>query len=128
MLLYKDENLFLETHDSELPWVKIFTVEPYKELSEVPKTVRSLLFELLDFTEKEMLASFNPIKINIASFGNYLPHVHLHVTARFQNDSHFPEPMWGARQREQGYAPPPETLEQFYTTLKTKLTQGQHRE
>jgi diadenosine tetraphosphate (Ap4A) HIT family hydrolase len=29
-----------------------------------------------------------------------MPHVHWHIMARFAEDSYFPEPMWGKRQRE----------------------------
>ena len=47
-----------------------------------------------------MLSFYKPTKINIASFGNYVPHVHFHIMARFENDSFFPEPMWGKKQRE----------------------------
>jgi diadenosine tetraphosphate (Ap4A) HIT family hydrolase len=47
-----------------------------------------------------MLSYYKPTKINIASFGNYMPHVHWHIMARFENDSYYPEPMWGTRQRE----------------------------
>ena len=47
-----------------------------------------------------MLVYFEPEKINIASFGNYCPHVHFHIQARFKEDSYFPEPTWGIKQRE----------------------------
>ena len=43
---------------------------------------------------------FSPDKINLASFGNMVPHVHWHVIPRWQNDTHFPEPIWGKVQRE----------------------------
>jgi diadenosine tetraphosphate (Ap4A) HIT family hydrolase len=29
-----------------------------------------------------------------------VPHLHWHVIARFDWDSHFPQPIWGSRQRE----------------------------
>jgi diadenosine tetraphosphate (Ap4A) HIT family hydrolase len=41
-----------------------------------------------------------PHKVNLASFGNVMPHVHWHVIPRFADDAHFPEPVWGVRQRE----------------------------
>jgi diadenosine tetraphosphate (Ap4A) HIT family hydrolase len=41
-----------------------------------------------------------PLKINLASFGNVVPHVHWHVIPRFADDAHFPQPVWGTRQRE----------------------------
>ena len=39
-------------------------------------------------------------KINLAALGNMVPHLHWHVIERFDWDSHFPQAVWGARQRE----------------------------
>ena len=36
----------------------------------------------------------------MASFGNMLPRVHIHVMARFKDDDYFPNPMWGKKLRE----------------------------
>jgi diadenosine tetraphosphate (Ap4A) HIT family hydrolase len=69
-------------------------------MSEVPRSIKLEIYDLLDIIEKEMLSYYNPKKINIASFGNYVPHVHWHIMARFEKDSFFPEPMWGTKQRE----------------------------
>ncbi|WP_309499931.1 HIT family protein [Sulfurovum sp.] len=99
-VIYKNENIKIETQASEIPWLKIFTQDSYKEMSEVPEAIRSEIYYLLDIIEKEMIAYYNPKKINIASFGNYMPHVHWHIMARFEEDSYFPEPMWGMKQRE----------------------------
>lgn len=106
MILFQDSLIRIERHESSIPWVKIFTQHPYKEMSEVPWDIQLHIYELLNIIEKEMITYYNPTKINIASFGNYLPHVHWHIMARFENDSHFPEPMWGTQQREgQFYLP-----------------------
>ncbi len=35
-----------------------------------------------------------PDKINLAAFGNMVPHLHWHVIARYRWDSHFPSPVW----------------------------------
>jgi len=99
-ILYENETIKIETETSEIPWLKIFTKAPYKEMSEVPKVVREEIYDWLDIIEKEMLTYYTPKKINIASFGNYMPHVHWHVMARFEEDSYYPEPMWGEKQRE----------------------------
>jgi diadenosine tetraphosphate (Ap4A) HIT family hydrolase len=50
--------------------------------------------------EDALRAVLAPLKINLASFGNMTPHVHWHVIPRFADDAHFPQPVWGARQRE----------------------------
>jgi diadenosine tetraphosphate (Ap4A) HIT family hydrolase len=41
-----------------------------------------------------------PTKINLAALGNMVPHLHWHVIARFDWDSHFPNPVWGAKLRD----------------------------
>ncbi len=99
-LIYENETIKIEAQDSEIPWLKIFTKHPYKEMSEVPSAIKFELYDLLDIIEKEMIVYYNPKKINIASFGNYVPHVHWHIMARFEEDSFFPEPMWGIKRRE----------------------------
>jgi len=99
-VIYENENIKIEIEESEIPWLKIFTQHPYKEMSEVPADIKFDIYYLLDVIEKEMLAYYSPKKINIASFGNYMPHLHWHIMARFEKDSYFPEPMWGEKQRE----------------------------
>jgi len=47
-----------------------------------------------------LLDQLRPTKINLAAFGNMVPHLHWHVLARFDWDSHFPQPIWGAKQRD----------------------------
>jgi diadenosine tetraphosphate (Ap4A) HIT family hydrolase len=90
----------VEIEEFEIPWLKIFTQEPIKEFSQCSDQLKIEIFRVLDIIEKEMIAYFEPDKINIASFGNYLPHVHFHIQARFKQDSYFPEPTWGQKQRE----------------------------
>ena len=99
-LVYENENIKIEVESSEIPWLKIFTQKPYKEMSEVPELIKFEIYETLDKIEKEMLSYYKPRKINIASFGNYMPHVHWHIMSRFEEDSYYPEPMWGEKQRE----------------------------
>lgn len=104
-----------------MPWLKIFTNISYKELSDCPVDVKNDLFSALDICEKAMIEYFKPDKINIASFGNYLPHLHFHITARFKNDDYFPESMWGVKQRTSDLTLP--SFEKFESDLVAKLHQ-----
>lgn len=99
MIIYEESELYIEKEQNEIPWLKIFTKEPYKELGDVPKELRARLWEVYDIVEFEMKAYYKPQKINMASFGNMLPRVHIHVMARFEDDSYFPNPMWGEKLR-----------------------------
>ena len=50
-------------------------------------------------TERAVRRVVEPDKINLASFGNLVPHLHWHVIPRWRDDSHFPESIWGNAQR-----------------------------
>ncbi|MCH9812731.1 MAG: HIT family protein [Epsilonproteobacteria bacterium] len=119
MKVFENSHIYIEVEESEIPWLKIFTKEPYKEFSQAPQVVKQEIWRLLDIIEKEMLSYYQPDKINIASFGNYLPHVHFHIMARFEEDSFFPEPMWGTKQRDAQLSL--ESLEGFLKGLKPLL-------
>ena len=117
--IWENDHLRIEIEKSEIPWLKIFTKIPYREMSEVPPETKRQIYTLLDLIEREMLSYYRPTKINIASFGNYMPHVHWHIMARFEEDSYFPEPMWGVKQREAILVLPSEEIfiEQLVSSL-----------
>lgn len=119
MIIYENTTFLIEKEESEIPWLKIFTKEPYRELGDVPKELRTKLWEVYDIIEHEMVEYYNPKKINMASFANMLPRVHIHVMARFENDSYFPNPMWGEKLREAKLNLPDE--EEFYESVKRAL-------
>lgn len=118
--LYANEYLYIEKENATIPWVKIFSQTPYKELSDCDEATREALLKTMLIVEETMKAYYTPTKINIAMFGNYVPHVHIHVMARFEADSHFPESMWGIKQRESTLNLP--SFDEFVTILLKKLT------
>ncbi|EAH6868393.1 HIT family protein [Campylobacter lari] len=99
-MIYENDYLFIEKENSQIPWVKIFTKENYRELSDCPAFLQNMLFQYVLACELSLREYYNPEKINIASFANYVPRVHFHVMARFKEDGFFPESMWGKQQRE----------------------------
>ena len=119
MIIYEDKDIYIEKEESEIPWLKIFTKEPYKELGNVPKNLRKRLWDVYDVIEEEMINYYSPKKINMASFANMLPRVHIHVMARFEEDSYFPNPMWGEKLREAKLNLPDE--KKFYKRIKKAL-------
>ncbi len=119
MIIYEDDVLYIEKESSEIPWLKIFTKEPYRELGDLPKSLRVRLWDVYDIIEFEMKNYYNPKKINMASFANMLPRVHIHVMARFEDDSYFPNPMWGEKLREAKLDLPDEN--KFYEKVREAL-------
>lgn len=70
-----------------------------REFSELPAADRALCMDVVAAVEQVLLRELQPVKVNLASLGNVVPHLHWHVVARFEEDSHFPQPIWGASQR-----------------------------
>ena len=64
------------------------------EFSDLSVPDRNLCMEAVTQVEKVLRAQLRPDKINLAAFGNVVPHLHWHVVARFADDSHFPAPVW----------------------------------
>jgi len=100
LIIYEDAEIYIEKEKNEIPWLKILTKHPYKEIGDMPKELRVKLWNVFDIIEQEMKSYYKPEKINMASFANILPRVHIHVMARFKEDSFFPNPIWGEKMRE----------------------------
>ena len=63
------------------------------ELSELAVTDRLHLMNAVVAVERVLREALSPTKINLAALGNMVPHLHWHVIARFDWDSHFPQPI-----------------------------------
>ncbi len=70
-----------------------------REMSDLPAAEQMALMSVVLAVESAVRRLFQPEKINLASFGNMVPHVHWHIIPRWQDDRHFPEPIWGAVHR-----------------------------
>ena len=70
------------------------------EMTDLQPAERAELMDVVYKVEAAMRQVLQPEKINLASFGNVVPHLHWHVIARFQDDACFPAPIWAAAMRE----------------------------
>jgi len=75
------------------------------EFSDLDDAARAHCMRLVATVERVLREALSPTKVNLAALGNLVPHLHWHVVARFDWDSHFPQPIWGTRQREVHPAP-----------------------
>jgi len=71
-----------------------------REMTDLAPNDRMHLMNIVFAVESALRALLAPRKMNVASLGNLVPHVHWHVVPRFADDSHFPQPVWGPRQRD----------------------------
>lgn len=71
-----------------------------REMTDLPPPERTHLMNVVWAVEAAQRETLRPKKINLASLGNMVPHLHWHVIPRFDDDSHFPDAVWAAARRE----------------------------
>ena len=73
--------------------------EHLSEFTDLDAAGRSACMEAVAEVESVLREQLQPTKMNVASLGNVVPHLHWHVIARFEWDSHFPSPVWAESRR-----------------------------
>lgn len=71
-----------------------------KEMTDLQPAERRRLMEVVFAVEAAVREVVRPDKINLASLGNMVPHVHWHVIPRWVDDPNFPDSIWSAERRE----------------------------
>jgi diadenosine tetraphosphate (Ap4A) HIT family hydrolase len=91
----------IRAEDANFPaFYRLIWKKHVAEFSDLTAAERLLCMDGVTAIEQVLRESLKPTKINLASLGNVVPHLHWHVIARFEWDSHFPNPVWGEAKRE----------------------------
>ncbi len=77
-----------------------------KEMTDLQAADQQDLMHVVLASEAALREVMAPDKVNLASLGNVVPHLHWHVIPRFADDPHFPNPVWGERKRDAPHAAP----------------------
>ncbi|MBP6116615.1 MAG: HIT family protein [Neisseriaceae bacterium] len=89
------------TDDAHAPgFCRVIWQAHQKEMTDLNPAERDTFMHWVWATERAMRDVLNPDKINLASFGNMVPHLHWHVIARFNQDACFPDAIWAPAKRE----------------------------
>ena len=81
--------------DADYPgFCRVILNRHIKEMADLPELERQMLMQVVFAVEQALTLLMQPDKINLASLGNVVPHVHWHVIPRFVDDAHFPQPIW----------------------------------
>ena len=69
------------------------------EMTDLSPAERRCLMERVFGVEAALRQVLRPAKVNLASLGNQVPHLHWHVIPRFADDATFPDAIWAAPRR-----------------------------
>ena len=99
-----------------------------KEMTDLPATDQQALMRVVLAAEAALREVMAPDKVNLASLGNVVPHLHWHVIPRFADDPHFPNPVWGERKRTAPHAAPVDLDAQLAAVLNRRLARARETE
>jgi len=117
--IIKQNNLFRVILVDEIPgFIRIILNKHIGEFSDLNFDEYNKITKEIYRIEKIMRKTLNPDKINIASLGNYVPHLHIHIIPRYKDDSWFPDSIWSEKHREYKYQTTQKQLDELLEGIK----------
>jgi len=95
-LLWRDERLrVIDASDENYPgFTRVIWHAHVAEMTDLAPSERQHLMRIVWTVEEVQRDVLAPDKINLASLGNYVPHLHWHVIPRWRDDRHYPDAIW----------------------------------
>lgn len=99
--LWRDDKCrVVSAGDADYPaFLRVIWQAHVREMTDLDPASQQHLLRVVLTVERVLRAELSPHKINLATLGNQVPHLHWHVIPRFADDAHFPDPVWAARRR-----------------------------
>ena len=109
--------------DADYPgFCRVILNRHVKEMTDLDDIERLRLMEVVFGVEEAVRKVVQPDKINLASLGNVVPHLHWHVIPRYAEDRHFPNPIWGEVRRSDAIqVSPPDLAQHLEQALQCQL-------
>jgi diadenosine tetraphosphate (Ap4A) HIT family hydrolase len=85
------------SHNAAFPWLLLIPQQDSLiEVIDLSPHDQHLLIQEIALVSQVMQKLFHPDKLNIATLGNLVPQLHIHIIARYQNDGAWPHPVWNS--------------------------------
>lgn len=83
-------------NDSRYPWVVLVPhCSAVSEVFELSAEQQQQLWQETTQVAELLKQEFQADKINIATLGNVVKQLHMHIVVRMQDDASWPDPVWG---------------------------------
>ena len=81
--------------DTNFPWIILIpNKKKITDISELNSKDQILLIKEIVSSSKLMKKIFKTTKLNVEKIGNIVPQLHIHIIARFKNDTAWPLSVW----------------------------------
>ena len=82
--------------DVRFPWLILVPEIPgLTELTDLSAADSEKLMNEIQLVSRILQALTNADKMNVATLGNQVPQLHIHIIARTKDDAAWPNPVWG---------------------------------
>ncbi len=122
-VLWRDATLrVIDAGDTHYPgFTRVIWNSHAAEMSDLDGAAQQALMATVLTVERVQREVLRPDKVNLASLGNMVAHVHWHVIPRWRDDAHFPDAVWAAPRRQplapSAHAPAGEALQRYHQAL-----------
>ncbi len=100
VLWHDDKVRVVAINEADYPgFCRVIWYSHITEFSELEPRHREYLIDIVSQVERIIRQVMQPVKMNLASLGNQVPHLHWHLIPRYADDAHFPAPIWAPRVR-----------------------------
>jgi len=96
-----DDCRVILVNDPDLPgFCRVIWNRHLAEMTDLSHGEREHLMTLVFAVEEAIRHVMHPDKVNVASLGNMVPHLHWHVIPRYKDDAFFPGSAWSKKTQE----------------------------
>jgi len=95
-----DISLLLLMNNALVPWFVLVPRTSVTDLTDLSRSEQAILLEEINLVAAFIKQSFSVSKLNIASIGNVVSQLHVHVVGRSPTDFCWPNVVWGAPEQE----------------------------
>ena len=92
-------------NDARFPWIILVPRRPaLREIIDLAPEDQATLLAEITAVSRVLQRLIEPQKLNVAAIGNVVAQLHIHIVARFEDDTAWPAPVWGHGAREPAVA------------------------
>lgn len=85
-------------NNSDFPWLVLIPMKNnLVEITDLSDDEYDQMNREIKNVAAKFKETLNADKLNIATIGNVVPQLHIHIIARYVNDRLFPKPVWGSK-------------------------------
>ena len=93
-------SLLLLMNNSLVPWFILVPETSVIEMVDLPQSDQAALLQEINILSAFIRGNFEITKLNIASIGNIVSQLHVHVVGRDPSDKFWPGVVWGASEKK----------------------------